>query len=116
LVECIRTKFTRLKILESAAAGKAIVSTRLGAEGLDFVDGEEIILADSPEDFSAAVVDLLENEPKRRALAMAARKRVVERYSYTNLRQTLVRALSTIDGSKRSRLETADARKEAAVI
>lgn len=107
---------TRLKILESAAAGKAIVSTRLGAEGLDFVDGEEIILADSPEDFSVAVVDLLQNEPKRRALAMAARKRVVERYSYTNLRQTLVRALSTIDGSERSRLETADARKEAAVI
>jgi len=107
---------TRLKILESAAAGKAIVSTRLGAEGLDFEDGKEIVLADSPEDFSAAVVTLLQNEPKRRALAMAARKRVVEKYSYTNLRQTLVRALSSIGGSVPGRLEAEGTKKETVII
>jgi len=107
---------TRLKILESAAAGKAIVSTRLGAEGLDFVDGKEIVLADSPEDFSAAVVGLLQSEPKRRALAVAARKRVAEKYSYSNLRQTLVCALSSIGGSAPSRLAAEDTKKEAVVI
>jgi glycosyltransferase involved in cell wall biosynthesis len=107
---------TRLKILESAAAGKAIVSTRLGAEGLDFADGEEIVLADSPQDFSAAVVDLLQNVSKRRTLAIAARKRVVERYSYANLRQTLARALSSIGGSESGRLQAEDLRKEATAI
>jgi glycosyltransferase involved in cell wall biosynthesis len=107
---------TRLKILESAAAGKAIVSTRLGAEGLDFVEGKEIVLADSPADFAAAVVDLLQNEPKRRALAMAARERVVERYSYANLRQTLVRALSSIGGREPGQIHAKEARKEATVI
>lgn len=107
---------TRLKILENAAAGKAMVSTRLGAEGLDFVDGQEIMLADTPEDFAAAVVTLLQNEPQRRALAMAARSRVVERYSYTNLRQTLVKALSSLVGDKHLSSKMESTPKETAVV
>jgi len=108
---------TRLKILESAAAGKAMVSTRLGAEGLDFVDGQEIILADTPADFAAAVVELLRDEPKRRAMAMAARKRVAERYSYANLRQTLAKALASLGtrGNVSSR-DLESSRKETAVV
>ncbi len=107
---------TRLKILENAAAGKSMVSTRLGAEGLDFVDGQEIMLADTPEAFAAAVVELLQNEPKRRAMAMAARKRVVERYSYANLRKTLVNALASLTGGKVSSSKMESVPKETAVV
>src|ERR1043166_8610383 len=40
---------TRIKIIEAAAYGKAVVSTRVGAEGLDFEDGSEIMLRDDPQ-------------------------------------------------------------------
>ena len=67
---------TRLKILEAAAMAKPIVSTRVGAEGLDFVDGEEIILADEPKLFARAVADLLAEPARRKMLGEAARRRV----------------------------------------
>ena len=49
---------TRLKIYEAMAAGKATVSTTIGAEGLDVHHGEDILLADDAESFAASVVDL----------------------------------------------------------
>jgi glycosyltransferase involved in cell wall biosynthesis len=82
---------TRLKILEAAAMAKPIVSTRVGAEGLDFVDGREIVLADEPKAFVGAVVDLLRDSSRRRELGRAARRRVEECYSLPVL-QTAVRA------------------------
>jgi glycosyltransferase involved in cell wall biosynthesis len=50
---------TRLKIFEAMAMEKAIVSTSTGAEGLPVVDGNELKIADTPEAFAAAVVELL---------------------------------------------------------
>jgi glycosyltransferase involved in cell wall biosynthesis len=57
---------TRLKILEAMAMGKAVVSTTIGAEGLDLKDGSEIILADQPTSFAHAVVGLLRSKKDRR--------------------------------------------------
>lgn len=73
---------TRLKIYESMAAGVAVVSTAVGAEGLDVTDGETIRLADSPDDFAAACVDLLAHEPERARIARAGRELVGDRYSW----------------------------------
>ncbi len=50
---------TRLKILESLAYGVPTVSTTIGAEGLDLVDGEHLLLGDDPPAFAARVVTLL---------------------------------------------------------
>ena len=50
---------TRIKILEAAAYGKPIVSTRLGAEGLEVRDGYELLLRDSPQEFADACLRLL---------------------------------------------------------
>ena len=64
-----------MKILEAAAMGKAMVSTRVGAEGLDFVNGEEIIIADEPLAFARAlgeycsVVFISGNMPLRTEIA-----------------------------------------------
>jgi glycosyltransferase involved in cell wall biosynthesis len=80
---------TRLKILESAAMAKPIVSTRLGAEGLEFRDGEEIILADEPAAFADAVAKLLTAAPDRQRLGQAARQRVERDYSLLALRASL---------------------------
>jgi glycosyltransferase involved in cell wall biosynthesis len=84
---------TRLKILEAAALGKAMVSTRLGAEGLTFTDGSEIALADEPAALAAAVADLLERPAARAAMGAAARRRVEEEYSFEALRSALRKAL-----------------------
>jgi len=59
---------TRLKLLEAMSLGKAVVSTRLGAEGYPVSDGKELILADSPEEFASAVVQLLNDSAWRRSL------------------------------------------------
>lgn len=84
---------TRFKILEAGAMGKPVVSTRTGAEGLDFVDGTEILLDDKPELFARAVVGLLEDPSRRRAMGLAARRRVRASYSFpvlcSAIRETL---------------------------
>lgn len=73
---------TRIKIFEAMAAGKAVVSTQIGAEGLDVTDGEDIILADEPQAFAEAVIHLMRNEAARKRLEQAARKLVVERFAW----------------------------------
>src|SRR5205814_1766721 len=50
---------TRLKILDAWAMGKAVVSTSVGCEGLDAVDGENILVRDTPDAFTDAVVEVL---------------------------------------------------------
>jgi len=50
---------TRIKIYEAMGMERAVVSTTIGAEGLDVVDGEHILLADDPQAFADAVVGLL---------------------------------------------------------
>ncbi len=71
---------TRFKALEAMAAGKPIVSTRLGVEGLGVRDGSEMLLADDPRAFADAVLKLLapQNEPLRDHLAANARRFVEE--------------------------------------
>ena len=80
---------TRLKILEAAAMGKAVVSTALGAEGLDFVPGEEIAIADDPERFGLALAVLLAQRERRREIGRRARRRVERDYSLPVLRSAL---------------------------
>lgn len=80
---------TRLKILEAAAMAKPVVSTHLGAEGLDFENGEEILLADDPNAFARAVADLLADADRRRAIGQGARRRVMAQYSTRGLRASL---------------------------
>ena len=63
---------TRLKIFEAMAAGKAVVSTSIGAEGLDVRDGRDIILADTPPRFASAIISLLADADRRRQLGQAA--------------------------------------------
>jgi len=92
---------TRLKILEAAAMAKAIVSTSIGAEGLDFVNGEEIILADAPFQFADAVASLLTHDNRRNRFGCAARKRVEAMYGLPAMRaavEDLCRSMAKCPG------------------
>ena len=63
---------TRLKIFEAMAMGKAIVSTAIGAEGLDVRDGEDIVFSDDASDFADRVIGLLLDKARREQLGRAA--------------------------------------------
>lgn len=65
---------TRLKILDAMAMKKAIVSTSVGCEGLRVTNGENILIADTPEDFADRVVKVLTDDGMRRRLEENARK------------------------------------------
>ncbi|MGH9477022.1 MAG: glycosyltransferase family 4 protein [Terriglobales bacterium] len=84
---------TRLKILEAAAMGKAIVATPLGAEGLNFIPGMEILLGSSAAGFAVQLVRLLRSPDLARALGERARRRVEASYSPAALRHSLREAL-----------------------
>ncbi|NQT19887.1 MAG: glycosyltransferase [Planctomycetes bacterium] len=73
---------TRIKIFEAMAMGKAVVSTRVGAEGLPVSDGENIILADEPEQFARKTIELLEHNDARSRLGEAACRLVRENYTW----------------------------------
>jgi sugar transferase (PEP-CTERM/EpsH1 system associated) len=73
---------TRLKIYEAMAAGVPVVSTVLGAEGLDVSSPRNIRLADNPDEFAAACADLLEGAEARARQARAARELVHSRCSW----------------------------------
>jgi len=73
---------TRIKIFEAMAMGCPIVSTTLGAEGLPVSDGEDLLLADEPTAFAQAVLGLLDDPARRQALGTAARRKMVEHYSW----------------------------------
>ncbi len=72
---------TKLKLLEAGAAGKAIVSTSFGVEGLPFKPDRDLLVADSPAGFAAAVVRLLD-DPARRAELGAHARAVACRYDW----------------------------------
>jgi polysaccharide biosynthesis protein PslH len=76
---------TRLKVLEAMAMSKAIVSTALGCEGFDVVSGQELLIADSPAAFAAAVVTLLRDPEHRQHLGRAAHRFASSRYDWRNI-------------------------------
>jgi glycosyltransferase involved in cell wall biosynthesis len=76
---------TRLKIFEALAMGKAVVSTRVGAEGLPLVPGRHFLEADEPEAFAAAIVGLLRDPARRAALGAAGRELVEARYGWAQV-------------------------------
>lgn len=73
---------TRLKILEAMASARCVVSTTIGAEGLDVRNGEHIVIADDPADFAWKVVSLLRDPIRRQELAYAGRSFVESRFGW----------------------------------
>ncbi|MGB8643954.1 MAG: glycosyltransferase [Anaerolineae bacterium] len=76
---------TRLKVLEAMAMGKAIVSTTLGAEGIEYIRDRDLVIADGPEEFARAIAALLRNPDRRRELGANARKLAEEKYDWNKL-------------------------------
>jgi polysaccharide biosynthesis protein PslH len=81
---------TRVKILESMALGTPVVSTPKGAEGLDVVPGQHILLAEHPDEFARHVVDLCQSPGLRRRLAENGSQLVSSRYDWNSVGEQIL--------------------------
>lgn len=87
---------TRIKIFEAMAMGKPVVSTSLGAEGLPVTHGQDIVIADTPQAFAAAVLRLLASTDEQKRIGRAARQLVEGRYSWSAVTDVFDSALAKI--------------------
>jgi polysaccharide biosynthesis protein PslH len=96
---------TRLKILEAMALGRPVVSTAIGCEGLDVIDGEHLLIADTPEQFAAKTVRLLKDAQLSHDLCRNARKLVETRYGWDRIAQRLLDLYDEMVGNTASGLD-----------
>ena len=94
---------TRLKIFEAMSMAKAVVSTSVGAEGLPVSPDRDILIADEPAAFAAAVVRLIRNVDDRRRIESAARALVLQQYDWSAVAHDFERALLIARGEEHSR-------------
>jgi len=92
---------TRLKIYEAMAMRKAVVSTTIGAEGLDVNHGRDILLADDPQTFADYVIELLRDHPRRMRFEAAAGDQAA-RYDWSVVTDRFEEALARAVGDARA--------------
>ena len=74
-----------MKILEAFGAGRPVVSTTLGAEGIEAEPGRHLLIADTAEGLADAVAGLLRDPARCQALAHEARRLAEERYGWASI-------------------------------
>lgn len=90
---------TRLKILEALAAGRPVLSTAIGAEGLELEPGEEIALADDAVSFAGKAVALLRDPRGAGRLGMQGRSAVESKYGWPAIGREFARRLAALAGA-----------------
>ena len=83
---------TRIKVLEAMAAGLPVITTSKECEGIAVRNGEEVLVADTAEEFAAAALKILKHPEQGRTLAHNARRLAVERYSWETAAKTMDQA------------------------
>jgi sugar transferase (PEP-CTERM/EpsH1 system associated) len=94
---------TRLKIYEAMAMEKAVISTSVGAEGLPVCDGEDLLIADAPEEFARAVIGVLTDANEARRLGRQARAVVCERFGWAQAATRFADVCRRVAGRKARR-------------
>ena len=84
---------TRVKIVEASSRGKAIVSTSIGAEGLQFLDGKEILIRNNAHDFADACIALAMNDDLCSDLGKSARAAAKRRFDRQQIIADVVKTL-----------------------
>lgn len=84
----------RFKVLEAMAMGKAIVTTRMGADGIDLTAGLEAVVADTATDFATRILELLDDPNRRRELAKQGRRFVEENFDWRKITPLLDNVLT----------------------
>ena len=87
----------RVKIIEAMAAGKAVVTTTIGAQGIEYTDGENLLVADTPEQFAAQIKRLVEDQDYCHSVGDAAARLVTEYYDVKRLTAQLLQFYDKIE-------------------
>ena len=80
----------RVKIIEAMSMGKTVVTTTVGAQGIDYTDGENILIANSPQEFASQIKRCLDDEDFCRRVGDAAARLIAEQYNGKELAERLV--------------------------
>lgn len=91
---------TRIKVLESMALGTPVIATTRAATGLDVKDGHDIVVANTPQEISDAVVRVLKDADFRAALSRNGRKTIEDQYDWNIIGQKLDAFMQQIVGKK----------------
>ncbi len=86
----------RVKIIEGMTFGKAIVSTTIGVEGIEHKHQENIIIADSKEDYIQSIQELIEDKNYYDSICKSASNHAVERYSNKAITEKLIRFIGNL--------------------
>jgi polysaccharide biosynthesis protein PslH len=97
---------TRIKVFEAMAMQKPVVSTSVGAEGLPVIDGQHIILADTPEAFAAGVVRVLTDQQLARDLGSWGRGLVSEQFGWDRAARRFAEICEEASMARKTRVGT----------
>ncbi len=84
---------TRLKILEAMGAGVPIITTSIGAEGIDVIHGENALVADTPEEFALATRRLLDDPAYAARLAWSGRVLCETQYDWYSIASQFIKQI-----------------------
>lgn len=90
LVPLLSASGIRVKIIEGMALGKVIISTSIGAEGINFTDGENILIANTPKEFIEKIEFMLNNPDEVVRIGENARKLVVDEFDNRKIINKLI--------------------------
>jgi glycosyltransferase involved in cell wall biosynthesis len=104
---------TRLKILQAMAMKIPIISTTIGAEGLEAVDGDHLLLRDDPQSFAEATLELMDHSTLKKQLAESAYQFVREEYDWKTIGGRIDAAFHYLMQQKNGRVATALLKRQA---
>ncbi len=80
----------RVKIIEAMSAGKVVITTTVGAQGIDYTDGKDLLIANTPEEFANHIERCLTDESFRHSVGEAAAQLIKEQYNGQKLANELL--------------------------
>ena len=80
----------RVKIIEAMSIGKTVITTTVGAQGIDYTDGENILIADTPEQFARQIKRCLDDDAFCSRVGEAAAQLVADQYDRKKLAEELI--------------------------
>ena len=80
----------RVKIIEAMSIGKTVITTTVGAQGIDYINGENILIADTPEQFAQQIKHCLDDDDFCNRVGEAAARLVADQYNEQKLATQLI--------------------------
>lgn len=101
IVPLISGSGIRAKIVEGIALGKTIITTTIGAQGMKYTDGDNILIADTPEEFVEQIHKCYSSVNFCKTIGTNARKLSIENYHYVSVANEMVKFYSKLIGDEK---------------